>query len=102
MAIDPIAVQALARVMGRDHVLEVIQDAFAKLFREKKFALADKLVSDFANTGFPGWALLGAFAASYEHRDKLPSRRKLHWQALTTITKEHGSAEANRVLSGLE
>lgn len=97
-----IALEALAKVKGRPHVLDVIYDLVDNLCEQGDFDRVDAICDEFCSPGYESWVLIGLLTVTFEFKHRLIRRTKLYLVTYETIGLSKGFRSADRTMQGLE
>lgn len=99
--IDATAVYALAKVMGRAHVMDAIFKSVDNLADQHMIEAIDTFILEASNPRLETWFHLGVLTATFELRMFLEKRGELFQVAYDRIAGEQDVITAEKTLAGL-
>lgn len=99
--IDATAVYALAKIMGRAHVMDAIFNSVDNLAGQHMIEAIDTFVMESSNPRLETWFHVAVLTATFEHRMFLKKRDGLFKVAFDRIAGEQDVITAEKTLTGL-
>ena len=99
---SPVALEALAKVKGRPHVLDILYDLVDGLCSDGAFDKVDAICEEFCSPEYEPWFLVGLLTATFEFKNRLIRSTKLYLVTYEAIGQKQGFRIADRTMYGLE